>query len=151
MISLQTVQACHASGISQFMLYSCKQALCSLHLSCMCLQINKYCYKLINTSFLTQDYTCEIGACLLQLKDHDDPSTVARMKTLTLEAVTLTGRTMLKPANHKALVNSRLDDAGPISQKPGKAFYQSLLVRPLYKSIQASHKTRHATQLYLTA
>ncbi len=50
------------------------------------------------------------------------------MQVLTLEALSLTGRTMLNPANHRAIVNARLDDATPVSQKPGKAFYQGLLV-----------------------
>lgn len=78
--------------------------------------------------FAFQDYNCELGACLLHLKDHEDPSTLARMQTLALEALNLTGRTMLKPANHRAIVESRLDDATAVSHKPGKAFYLSVLV-----------------------
>ena len=50
------------------------------------------------------------------------------MQVLTLEAISLTSRTMLNPANHRAIINARLDDATPVSQKPGKAFYQGLLV-----------------------
>ncbi|DBA77180.1 hypothetical protein WJX77_005431 [Trebouxia sp. C0004] len=50
------------------------------------------------------------------------------MQVLTLEALTLTGRTMLNPANHNAIVNARLDDATPVPKKPGKAFYQGLLM-----------------------
>lgn len=75
-----------------------------------------------------QDYNCEIGACLLQLREQQDDRVQARMQTLTLEALTLTGRTMLNPANHRAIVNGRLDDASPVGQKPGKAFYQGVLV-----------------------
>ena len=78
-----------------------------------------------------QDYTCEIGACLLQLRERQDSGVQARMQTLTLEALTLTGRTMLTPANHRAIVNGRLDDASPVGQKPGKAFYQGVLVSRL--------------------
>jgi len=74
-----------------------------------------------------QDYNCEIGACLLQLKEQEDSALNARMQALTLEALTLTGRTMLNPVNHRAIVNGRLDDATP-AQKPGKAFYQGILV-----------------------
>lgn len=77
---------------------------------------------------LYTDYTCEIGACLLQLRERQDSGVQARMQTLTLEALTLTGRTMLTPANHRAIVNGRLDDASPVGQKPGKAFYQGILV-----------------------
>jgi len=77
---------------------------------------------------LLQDYNCEIGACLLQLKERQDSAVQARMQVLTLEALSLSGRTMLNPANHRAIVNSRLDDATPVAQKPGKAFYQGLLV-----------------------
>ena len=82
-------------------------------------------------NLLLQDYNCEIGACLLQLKERQDGAVQARMQVLTLEALSLTGRTMLNPANHRAIVNARLDDAAPVSQKPGKAFYQGLLVSRL--------------------
>lgn len=77
---------------------------------------------------LYTDYNCEIGACLLQLKERQDSAVQARMQVLTLEALSLTGRTMLNPANHRAIVHARLDDAAPVSQKPGKAFYQGLLM-----------------------
>ena len=75
-----------------------------------------------------QEYNCEIGACLLHLKAGPDPAVEARMQTLTLEALTLTGRVMLNPANHKAIVNGRLDEARPVAQRPGRPFYESILV-----------------------
>ncbi|DBA80153.1 TPA: hypothetical protein ACH3X2_007626 [Trebouxia sp. C0005] len=79
-------------------------------------------------SALYTDYNCEIGACLLQLTERQDNEVQARMQVLTLEAISLTSRTMLNPANHRAIINARLDDATPVSQKPGKAFYQGLLM-----------------------
>ena len=75
-----------------------------------------------------QDYNREIGACMLHLKEHEDPVVPARMQDLAIEALNVTGRTMLKPTNHRAILNSRLDDATPVSHKPGKAFYQGVLV-----------------------
>lgn len=79
-------------------------------------------------SALYTDYTCEIGACLLQLKARQDSAVQGRMQVLTLEALSLTGRTMLNPANHRAILNARLDHATPVFQRPGKAFYQGLLM-----------------------
>ena len=75
-----------------------------------------------------QDYNREIGACMLHLKEHEDPVVLARMQDLAIEALNVTDRTMLKPTNHRAILNSRLDDATPVSQKLGKAFYQGVLV-----------------------
>ena len=81
-----------------------------------------------NFASCLQDYNREIGACMLHLKEHEDPVVLARMQNLDIDALNVTGRTMLKPTNHRAILNSRLDDATPVSHKPGKAFYQGVLV-----------------------
>lgn len=98
---------------------------------------------------LLQDYNCEIGACLLQLKERQDSAVQARMQVLTFEALSLTGRTMLNPANHRAIVNARLDDATPVAQKPGKAFYQGLLVGCLLCIMQTVLERQDLSHTYL--
>ena len=80
-----------------------------------------------------QVYICELGRCLLKLKDSPDPALELRMRELTIEAISLVGHRLLRnPASHKDLASGQMNQDQAAQHKLDAKFYRNLLVsRPV--------------------
>lgn len=86
-----------------------------------------------------QVYVCELGRCLLKLKDSSDPGLEMRMQELTVEAISLVGHRLLRnPASHKDLATGQMNQDQAKQHKLDANFYKNLLVRPFHM-IRAAH------------
>lgn len=86
-----------------------------------------------------QVYVCELGRCLLKLKDSSDPLLEMRMQQLTVEAICLVGHRLLRnPASHKDLATGQMNQAQAKQHKLDAKFYKNLLVRTIC-TIRAAH------------
>ncbi|KAL3135585.1 hypothetical protein ABBQ38_006065 [Trebouxia sp. C0009 RCD-2024] len=73
-------------------------------------------------------YICELGRCLLKLKDSADPTLEVRMRELTLEAIALVGHRLLRnPASHKDLASGQMNQDQAAQHKLDAIFYKNLL------------------------
>ncbi|DBA66859.1 TPA: hypothetical protein ACH3X2_001993 [Trebouxia sp. C0005] len=73
-------------------------------------------------------YVCELGRCLLKLKDSSDPLLEMRMQQLTVEAICLVGHRLLRnPASHKDLATGQMNQAQAKQHKLDAKFYKNLL------------------------
>lgn len=82
-----------------------------------------------------QVYICELGRCLLKLRDSPDKVVEARMQQLTVEGISLVGHRLLRnPGSHKDLASGQMNQDQAAQHKLDPAFYKALLV-----SLVASH------------
>ncbi|DBB01931.1 hypothetical protein WJX77_006316 [Trebouxia sp. C0004] len=73
-------------------------------------------------------YVCELGRCLLKLKDSSDPVLETRMQELTVEAISLVGHRLLRnPASHKDLATGQMNQDQAKQHKLDAKFYKNLL------------------------
>ncbi|DBB14882.1 TPA: hypothetical protein ACH3X3_004483 [Trebouxia sp. C0006] len=73
-------------------------------------------------------YVCELGRCLLKLKDSSDPVLERRMRELTVEAISLVGHRLLRnPASHKDLATGQMNQDQAKQHKLDAKFYKNLL------------------------
>lgn len=86
-----------------------------------------------------QVYICELGRCLLKLKDSSDAALEVRMRELTIEAISLVGHRLLRnPATHKDLATGQMNRDQAAQHVLDANFYKNLLV---------SHSTQLAAGL----
>ena len=77
-----------------------------------------------------QVYICELGRCLLKLKDSSDAALEVRMRELTIEAISLVGHRLLRnPATHKDLATGQMNRDQAAQHVLDANFYKNLLVR----------------------
>lgn len=76
-----------------------------------------------------QVYICELGRCLLKLKDSADRVLELRMQQLTVEAISLVGHRLLRnPASHSDLATGQMNQDQAKQHKLDANFYKNLLV-----------------------
>lgn len=76
-----------------------------------------------------QVYICELGRCLLKLRDSSDAAQELRMRELTIEAISLLGHRLLRnPASHKDLATGQMNQDQAAQHKLDATFYKNLLV-----------------------
>ena len=76
-----------------------------------------------------QVYICELGRCLLKLRDAPDKQVETRMQELTIEGISLVGHRLLRnPGSHKDLAAGRMNQDQAAQHKLDYAFYKNLLV-----------------------
>ena len=76
-----------------------------------------------------QVYICELGRCLLKLKDASDAALEVRMRELTIEAISLVGHRLLRnPATHKDLATGQMNRDQAAQHILDASFYKNLLV-----------------------
>ena len=89
-------------------------------------------YSALTTGLLRtcrQVYICELGRCLLKLKDSSDRVLERRMRELTIEAISLVGHRLLRnPASHKDLATGQMNQDQAAQHKLDANFYKNLLV-----------------------
>ena len=74
-------------------------------------------------------YICELGRCLLKLKDSADRVLELRMQQLTVEAISLVGHRLLRnPASHSDLATGQMNQDQAKQHKLDANFYKNLLV-----------------------
>ena len=74
-------------------------------------------------------YICELGRCLLKLKDSADHALELRMQQLTVEGISLVGHRLLRnPASHNDLATGQMDQDQAKQHKLDANFYKNLLV-----------------------
>ena len=82
-----------------------------------------------DTATCSQVYICELGRCLLKLKDSSDSVLELRMRELTIEAISLVGHRLLRnPASHKDLATGQMNQDQAAQHKLDANFYKNLLV-----------------------
>lgn len=76
-----------------------------------------------------QVYICELGRCLLKLRDAPDKQVETRMQELTIECISLVGHRLLRnPGSHKDLATGQINQDQAAQHKLDSAFYKNLLV-----------------------